>query len=232
MTERRYSEEEAAGIFEQAAKAQQGARRSLAPGDGMTLADLKDIGHQVGIPGDLVAQAAKSLDEGGKPASRSLLGFPLGVGRTVEFDRLLTEDEWERLVVDLRETFDARGRLGSEGSFRQWTNGNLQALLEPTATGHRLRLRTVNGNARAFMTIGLAVTAVSTVMLATATMASQFGQALVGTGPILLVGLGMFGLGALRLPGWARRRQRQMEAVAARLTLAARTEPGAEDDTG
>jgi hypothetical protein len=31
-------------------------------------------------------------------------------------------------------------------------------------------------------------------------------------------GLGFFGFGALRLPGWARRRREQMEAIAARLT--------------
>jgi hypothetical protein len=34
------------------------------------------------------------------------------------------------------------------------------------------------------------------------------------------MGLGMFGFGALRLPGWASLRRRQMEGVAARLALA------------
>jgi hypothetical protein len=32
------------------------------------------------------------------------------------------------------------------------------------------------------------------------------------------MGLGMFGLGALRLPGWARRRKTQIDDVLARLT--------------
>jgi hypothetical protein len=35
----------------------------------------------------------------------------------------------------------------------------------------------------------------------------------------------MFGLGAIRLPGWARLRRRQMEGVAARLVLAVKSEP-------
>jgi hypothetical protein len=44
MTDRRYSEEEVATIFERAAEAQQSARRHLAAGEGMTLADLEDGG--------------------------------------------------------------------------------------------------------------------------------------------------------------------------------------------
>ena len=33
----------------------------------------------------------------------------------------LPQEEWERLVVDLRETFDARGHVTSQGTLRQWT---------------------------------------------------------------------------------------------------------------
>ncbi len=90
----------------------------------------------------------KGLDRAGSPTGRRVLGLPLGVGRTVELGRKLTDEEWDHLVVDLRETFDARGQVRQDGSLRQWTNGNLQALLEPTPTGDRLRLRTMNGNAR------------------------------------------------------------------------------------
>jgi hypothetical protein len=35
------------------------------------------------------------------------------------------------------------------------------------------------------------------------------------------MGLGMFGFGALQLPGWARLRRRQMDEVASRLALTA-----------
>ncbi len=44
-------------------------------------------------------------------------------------------------------------------------------------------------------------------------------------GFLATVGLGMFGFGALRLPGWARLRRRQMEAVATRLALATGSQP-------
>src|SRR5205814_7625184 len=139
MADRRYSEDEVSVIFERAAEAQQAVRRSLPPGEGMTLADLQAIGREVGIPAELVDQAARSLEGQGRDATRLFLGLPLGVGRTVDLGRRLTDDEWERLVVDLRETFDARGSIRTDGTLKQWTNGNLQALLEPTAGGHRLR---------------------------------------------------------------------------------------------
>ncbi len=193
----------------------------------MTLADLQEIGREVGIPRELVAQAARSMDQGGHPVSRRFFGLPIGVGLTVDLDGPLTEEEWERLVVDLRETFDARGSVRYDGPFRQWTNGNLQALLEPTATGHRVRLQTVKGDARALMTGGFGLLGVAAATLAAVAVAGGLGDAgsLTGVGFLSLMGLGMFGIGALRLPGWAQLRRRQMEGVAARLALAAESQP-------
>ena len=227
MTERRYNEDEVAAIFERAAEAQQAGRRQLPSGEGMTLADLQEIGRDVGIPAELVAQAARSLDRGGPSSSRTLLGLPIGVGLTVDLDRRLSDHEWERLVIDLRETFDARGTVRSDGSFRQWTNGNLQALLEPTPTGQRLRLRTVKGDARAFIAAGLGSLGITAPWLIAVIVSGKLGDpgALTGVAFLSAVGVGMLGLGALRLPAWARLRRRQMEGVASRLALATGSDP-------
>ncbi|HMU60816.1 MAG TPA: hypothetical protein PKA66_03465 [Gemmatimonadales bacterium] len=219
MTDRRYSEDEIARIFKQAAEAQQTARRQLPSGEGMTLTDLQEIGREVGIPPALVAQAARGLDRAGSPAGRRFLGLPLGVGRTVELGRRLTDEEWDQLVVDLRETFHARGTVRRDGSLRQWTNGNLQALLEPTATGDRLRLRTMNGNARGLMFGGLAIVGIALVPAMSAAFETGLGAALSGLVPMLFAGAVLFAVGALRLPRWAKNRARQMEEVAARLVL-------------
>lgn len=225
MTERRYSEDEIAAIFERAAKAQQTARRQLRSGEGLTLAELQEIGRDVGLPSDLVVEAARSIDQVGRPTSRKFFGLPIGVGRTIELDRRLSEEEWQRLVGDLRETFDARGSIRYDGPFRQWTNGNLQALLEPTAAGHRLRLQTVKGNARSLMTAGMALLGVAAATSIASLATVGLGGLPEGVVLLAAMGLGMFGLGALRLPGWARLRRRQMEAVAERLALSVRAEP-------
>lgn len=220
MTERRYTEDEIAAIFGRAAEAQHTGRRELPPAEGMTLADLQEIGRDVGLPPELVAQAARSLDQGGRPASRTVLGLPIGVGRTIELGRKLTDEEWERLVVDLRETFDARGNVRYDGPFRQWTNGNLQALLEPTPTGHRLRLRTVKGSARNLMSGGVALVGIAAALTVTSVLTggiTDLGAVLV---QLSVLGAGLFGIGALSLPRWARQRREQMDGIAERLALA------------
>lgn len=229
MSQRRYSDEEVAAIFKAAAELQQraaldssaggAALAPLASSEGMTLDQLREIGREVGIPGDLVAQAAGSLDRSGRSFVRRFLGLPIGVGRTIALPRRLTDAEWERLVVDLRTTFDARGRLSEEGSFRQWTNGNLQALLEPTATGQQLRLKTLKGDAYASMTFGLLAVALSPIVLmfsGDGSLAANYPQPLL----VALAGLAMFAYGALRIPGWARTRKKQMEEIAERVTQA------------
>jgi hypothetical protein len=216
MTERRYSDEEVDAIFARASEVELEGRQRLQSGDGRTLAELQAIGREAGLSAEAVAQAARALDEPEQPVPARFLGLPLGVARTVALDRRLTEQEWERLVVQLRETFNARGVLRNEGSFRSWSNGNLQVLLEPDGAGHRVRFRTMNGQSRALMLAGLGmigVTLVSTVagMLTPGVDAfSQFGT-------LTVIGVAAFAYGALRLPGWARLRQSQMERLAASL---------------
>src|SRR5689334_8983938 len=143
MPDRRYNDKEIAAIFRAATERREIPGREVAREEGLTLADLQAIGSEVGISADAVAQAAQALDERAVAVPRTFLGLPLGVARTVNLNRQLTDQEWDRLVVQLREVFDARGSIRSEGSLRQWTNGNLHVLVEPTATGHRIRFRTL-----------------------------------------------------------------------------------------
>jgi hypothetical protein len=231
MIERRYTEEEVEAIFRQAAEAEVAGKGPLPAGEGRTLSELQAIGAEVGLQPELVERAARSLDRGGRPPDRSLLGFPLAVGRTVALERRLTDEEWERLVVDLRDTFDARGTLRTQGTFRQWTNGNLQALLEPTERGHQLRLRTLKGDARNFMHAGLALFGVALALLvlfaATGELATDWGAAFF----VALMGAGMFGAGALRLPGWAATREAQMDGVVERLLASTSSDPDDRDGT-
>jgi len=217
MADRRYTDEEVAAIFSNAAEQ---TRPLPAPSDeGLTLADLQEIGREVGIAPEAVARAARSLDVRGHAASTRLLGLPIGVARTVELGRRLTDAEWEHLVVDLREVFSARGTVRSQGSLRQWTNGNLQALLEPTPTGDRLRLQTVKGSARAWMGVGGLTAGVAGAVAIAGAAAGQLGHSIPGVLFLLATGLGMFAGGAMQLPRWARVRRRQMEEIAARLAL-------------
>lgn len=225
--ERRYNDKEMAAIFRAASEGpQQPTTDHDVPSDeGLTLSDLQAIGREVGISADAVAQAAQALDVRIAPASRTIFGLPIGVSRTVNLNRRLTEDEWERLVVQLREVFNARGRTRSEGSLRQWTNGNLQVLLEPTATGHRLRFGTIHGAARGAIGMGIMMLAVTAVVAVTTALNGSFATAIPGLSVLAAGGAAFIASGALRLPRWARIRQEQMDALASQ--VAASTPPGA-----
>ncbi len=219
MAERRYNDKEIAAIFRAAAEeGPQSPRREVARDEGLTLAELQAIGSEVGIPSDAVAQAARAVDVRVGAASRTFLGLPIGVARTVDLNRRLTEGGWERLVVQLREVFNARGRTRSDGSLRQWTNGNLQVLLEPTETGHRLRFGTLHGGARASIGAGIAVLGITAIVVISGAVSGTLGEAIPGIALMAAAGAGMIASGAVRLPRWARLREAQMEALAARIT--------------
>jgi len=215
MAERRYNDKEMAAIFRAAADGPQSQQRDDVPSDeGLTLTELQAIGREVGIAPDAVAQAVQALDARRGTPSRTLLGLPVGVARTVNLNRRLTDHEWERLVVQLREVFNARGATRSDGSLRQWTNGNLQVLLEPTDTGHRLRFRTVHGAARGSIGAGFAFLGVAATLAIASAIGGHLGTAVPGLVFLLGTSAVMIVSGALRLPRWARLRERQMEALA------------------
>ena len=221
MPERRYNEDEVAEIFARASEkeqAEQAERKQLSSSEGLTLTELQRIGREAGMSAELVAQAARAIDEPRAPAPPVFLGLPVGVARTVRLDRRLTDAEWERLVVDLRETFDARGVVRTEGSLRSWSNGNLHVLVEPDGDGQRVRFRTIKGSARPQMFAGMAVVAASIVSAVPALAAGGGLAEVTAFLPLFAAGAGMFALSALQLPRWARLRQRQMDELADRLT--------------
>jgi hypothetical protein len=224
MAERRYDDKEIAAIFRAAteAPAPQAPERDVSPDEGLTLADLQAIGREVGLAPEAVAQAARVLDVRGGATSRTLLGLPIGVSRTVDLNRRVSDEEWERLVVQLREVFNARGRTRADGSLRQWTNGNLQVLLEPTEHGHRLRFGTLHGAARASIRIGFVALGATAIMALMSALGGYLSDSIPGMALMSAAGLAMIASGALRLPRWARLRERQMEALAAKVVGAPR----------
>ena len=217
MADRRYNDKEMATIFRAATEGPHSPLRDVRTEEGLTLAELQAIGGEVGISPDAVAQAAQALDIRQGAAMRTFLGLPIGVARTVNLNRRLTDQEWEQLVVQLREVFNARGTTRSDGSLRQWTNGNLQVLLEPTETGHRLRFRTLHGAARASIGAGFAALAMTAAVAISSAIGGHLGDALPGIGFLAATGVAMIVNGALRLPRWARLRRRQMDALAAQI---------------
>jgi hypothetical protein len=225
---RRYSDDEMAAIFEAAATepgaTEHSPRRDgavSASSSGFTLAELQSIGGEAGIPPARIADAAAALELGrGTVARASSLGMPTAVGRTLELPRAMTDREWEILLGELRDTFGARGRDGSDGSVRRWHNGNLQAYVEPSEGGYRLRLRTTKCDAASTNRLGIGGIAMGAVLFGVAVLSGDPGGAM--SGAVALSGMGAATLvyNTHRLPRWALTREAQMEYIASRaLTL-------------
>ena len=217
MTERRYSDEEVAAIFREATEGQKsGSALQRRDDDGLTLAELQTIGREVGLAPEVVARAALSLDLRPLAGSRTFMGLPIGVERSISLERRLTDDEWEALVGELRTTFRAKGRIGGAGNFREWSNGNLHAMLEPTPDGHRLRITTLMGAARPRIFAGLALCGSAACMWMAAVLAGRLNAgSVLGSGFLALTGITIVVATAVHLPRWARVRGRQMDEIVA-----------------
>jgi hypothetical protein len=213
--ERRYGEEEVRRIFGLASKAQEEERPALSSGDGLTLAELTEIGREVGLEPERISAAAASLDvRGSSLPRRKVLGMPIGVGRTVELPRAPTDHEWQLLVAELRATFDARGKVTSQGGILEWTNGNLHAYVEPTESGHRLRLRTLKGSAMTMNVLGGVALSLSVVVLVVGALTGQLADELSSALIFATAAAAVFASNAVTLPRWADEREGQMEHIA------------------
>lgn len=220
--ERRYSEKEIASIFERATRAQEIARNKTTAQNGLTLSELQTIGSETGITPDFIAKAAASLDSSSEGAviKKTLFGLPDGVEHTIALPGPVSNDAWERLVVDLRETFAAHGSIRQDGALREWTNGNLKAIVEPTDSGWRLRLRTRKGEAKAVLYLGLLPLFLGLFMMVMSLTGNlseikPIGQ-IIATIIFIAVGLGFIGTPFVKLPGWAKTRKQQMEEISLR----------------
>ena len=229
--ERRYLDEETREIFEAAAAAPDSSAGVPSSAEGLTLAELQAIGHEVGLPPERIAEAASALDRRREvPPSRTSLGVPISVGLTVDLPRAPTDREWDMLVAELRTTFRARDRVASTGGSRQWVNGNLHAYVEPTQSGYRLRMGTLKGNASALNVMGIFGLVVGLFMLMGVILGGLQADELVVAAMIAASGAGALVANRLRLPHWAWEREEQMAYIASRAQ--ALIGPGAEEVEG
>ena len=215
MTERRYGEEEVREIFALATTDR--TRDPLLPNEsgGMTLEELQRIGQEAGIEPARVARAASRLGARGKPAPvRRSFGLPIGVSRVVDLPRAPTDREWEQLISEFRSTFGTQGRTTVSGGIHDWSQGNLHISVEPTENGEQLRLSTLKEDGAALNGLALVLAAMSALFAAVVAASGKPGKALLILGMFAGMSLLAFGTNLIRLPRWARERERQMEQLA------------------
>ena len=215
MTERRYGEDEVREIFSLATTGDARDQSLPAEAGGLTLGELQRIAEQVGIEPARVADAAARLDARGTPAPvRRSFGLPIGVSRVVDLPRAPTDREWELMVSQFRTTFETQGEATTTGGLREWSVGNLHICVEPTERGDRLRLSTLKEDAMALNGLAVVFGSMALIMWAVVAGVGKPEKALAVLGMFGGMALFAFGANLIRLPRWARERERQMEALA------------------
>lgn len=226
MSERRYGDAEVREILSLATTSDTTDQSLPAESGGLTLDDLQRIAQEVGIEPARIAHAAMTLDSRGRQAPvRRSLGMPIGVSRVVDLPRAPTDREWEQLIAEFRTTFATQGRSTTSGGLRDWSHGNLHISVEPTARGEQLRLSTLKDGAVALNGIGFFSIGMSVFMSAMAAVGGKPEKALPVFGLLSGLSLLAFGANVLRLPRWARERERQMEMLAAHAVKLLSTPP-------
>ena len=110
--ERRYNEKEIAAIFKQAAKDFELAQQKVQSGEGLTLEEIEEIGKEVGITPEFIARAASKIDQQAHaPSEKKILRLPIEVRRVVDLPDSFSDQDWDRLVVDLHDTFNVVGNI-------------------------------------------------------------------------------------------------------------------------
>lgn len=217
MSTRRYGDDEVREIFSLATTGDDRDRALPAESGGLSLDELRQIAREAGIDPGRVAAAAATLDARGRAAPvRRALGLPVGLSRVVDLPREPTEREWEQLVTAFRTTFGTTGEMSSTGGLREWRNGNLHICVEPTEHGHQLRLATLKDDAIALNVLGVATGAMAVLMGAVVTLAGKPDKAMVVASMFGGIALFAFGANVIRVPRWARERDRQLQELANR----------------
>lgn len=221
-SKRHYDEDEARRIFAIATRGNSDGASDVRTDRGLTLAELQEIGSEAGIHPERVADAARGMDARPARAPRiTSLGIQVSAGELVSLPRRPTETEWCTVVARCRDLFEAPGEVRDHGDAREWSNGALRVLLEPTTNGYQLRFVTVNRRFRFLNRIGALLAVVGLTFLgvgAPGAVAASGGvlDVLQTLLPSLLVaggGLGFVAYGALRLPGWVATREAQFERL-------------------
>ena len=228
----RFSEDEARRIFARAAERQQAAEPAS---EGLSLAELQEVGRAAGLDPSHVAAAVAEV-RGGVVSPDAPPATFLGVDVEPRASRVLpaevTDDVWGQMVGRLRPTFKTIGVTSEVGAVREWqgTNergglSNLCMTAEPAEGGTLVTLQTSKaGNSSQYRAIFGVFGAMAVFFAVLGTLQGGAGD------PAFWVFIGAFVASAVGFPllgrqsyaRWSVRRQDQFDALLDQFELLAR----------
>lgn len=234
MDETEFDDVEVQRILQRATEQQEAAeRRSLARGAGTSLDALRKIAGEVGIEPRFVDAAARevALRRDHLPA-----GEFMGVPDELRVQRVLPEkvddDEWVRIVDDLRATYGMTGHVSQYGRVREWQSGTsstsggtgsvIHLRLEETEAGTALTLsQNIRSQTQLPKVLGGTFGGLGVAFLALLPVVDSVPAVLAFAGLNVLAGVGIL-FGGMNWAGrWASRRMERFQATADRVELVA-----------
>ena len=223
----RFTEDEARQVFARAAERQRAAEPAA---EGLSLAELQEVGQAAGLdPAHVAAAVAEVRGGAGSVAPPATF---LGVDVEPRASRVLpgpvTDEVWEQMVARLRRTFGSKGTPTDVGRVREWTNGprsNLLVTVEPTDAGARVTMRTSKASAAAQYRVLFGLFAAMAVLFSVLGVAmgdwAEAGYA-VFVGAFVVAAVAIPLLGRQSQARWARRRRGQFDGLLDQFELLAR----------
>ncbi len=215
--ERRYQDHEIRQILDLAIDEGDAPAESLPVIDGLTLRELQEVGREVGLPEGRITQAVAAFEAHGISVPRgTTLGLPTSVGSIVALPRSPSEREWELLIAELRTTFGGKGVATSYGGLREWSQGTVHAFVEPTETGHRLRLADSRMTAVGGIGLGGFFLAFALLILVVLLGKDDPGVRFAVPAFFSLIGGSLIAGSVVALPRWAREQENRMAHISSR----------------
>ncbi len=142
---RLFSEKDVSRVLKRATELQEAEGPAAGAADvaGLSLEDLQQIAAEVGIDPHHLAAAVAELDQEDGTADRfHWLGAPTSLELDRVFEGEVSEDQWEKMVEEIRESFGLVGSTGHVGRSYEWTHesSEQQAHVRVTSSGGQTRV--------------------------------------------------------------------------------------------
>jgi hypothetical protein len=118
--ERRFTDREVRAILKKAADESPG--RSLMRPDGLTLAELKSIGAEVGLDAARLEEAARAVVEGRTNRPNRLLGGPTLVHFERRAEGEISEEETPEVLSVIRRNVGRQGKMSDAHGLLEWSD--------------------------------------------------------------------------------------------------------------
>ena len=114
----KFNEEEVGRLVQRASELHEEALSDAS--HDLTLSEIESIANELGIPSRYLLEAALEGHEPDSTTTASLWGAPFRVNQTRVVDGVVTEKQWEEVLIELQEFNGKTGKVELVGDSRRW----------------------------------------------------------------------------------------------------------------